>query len=313
MKKKLFLALSYLTIALSVHADDFCYSDCSTDCFGFDSVLTFDIGGGYRNDSLKWDIFPSTDPGSRVEEKWKNIGLGIVEANAQFLACEHYLLKADFDFGWFTNNGSQSYIRTGGAELPQNLKSSPRGNAYNLSGAIGYQFNFDRFRVSFAPLVGYSYSQQRFKSRTYKNEIIPTAAHILAHNDYKFRWSGPWVGFALAYQANCELQLYFDYSYHWSRFHGTVKEHFLFNELPTGGFPESNLHSNNAYGNEFTVGGTYTFCDYWFIGVKFDYKQFSGNKGKSIVDDDKEDLEDSRLRKLNWESSTITMDIGYTF
>lgn len=303
MKNKLFLTLSCLIMALSVHAEDFCYSDCSTDCFGFDSVLTFDVGGGYRNDSLKWKIFPSYDPGSEIEEKWRNIGLGIVEANAQFLACEHYLLKADFDYGWFSNSGSQRYIRSGG-DLPRNLKSSPRGNAYNLSGGIGYQFNFDCLRLSFAPLVGYSCSQQRFKSRTYKNEFDPEGANILAHNDYKFRWSGPWLGFALAYQATCELQLYFDYYYHWARFHGTVKEHFVLGQL------QNRLRSNNAYGNEFTAGGTYTFCDYWYIGVKFDYKQFCGNKGKSTI----EKIEtDSPLRKLNWESSTITLDIGYTF
>lgn len=284
---------------------DFCSPDYCSDCFGFDSVLTFDIGGGYRNDSLKWKAFPA-NPGREIEEKWKNIGLGIVETNAQFLACEHYLLKADFDYGWFTNRGSQRYSDTNfnNTGTAVSYKAKPKGNAYNLSGGLGYQFNFDCYRVSFAPLAGYSYHQQRFKSRTYTNVAFPLAENVLAHNDYKFRWSGPWVGFAMAYQATCELQLYFDYSYHWARFRGTVKEHFYIDELPT------HLRSNRAYGNEFTVGGTYTFCDYWFVGVKFDYKQFCGNKGKYS---NEADVESSALRKLDWQSSMITLDIGYTF
>jgi len=304
MKKQLFLILACLSITAQSFADDWCAQDCCTDCFGFDSVLTFDVGGGYRNDSLKWKIFPDIDQENEIQERWKNIGLGVVEANAQFLACEHYLLKVDFDYGWFTNKGSQSYRSFGGLEDELHYKSKPRGNAYNLSGGIGYQFNFDCYRVSFAPLVGYSYHQQRFKNRKYSNELFPEIEDLLAHNDYKFRWSGPWVGFALAYQATCELQLYFDYYYHWTRFRGTVNENFLLGQLP------NHLRSNNAYGNEFTVGATYTFCDAWFVGLKYDYKEFCGSKGRSHFDE--ADFH-SPLRSLNWQSSTVTLDVGYSF
>lgn len=304
MKKQIFLALACLSAAIQSLSADCCYTDCCSDCFGFDSVLTFDIGGGYRNDTLKWKVFPSEFPGREIEEKWKNIGMGIVDANAQFLVCEHYLLKAEFDYGWFSNNGSQRYLANGGDQPNINYRSSPRGNACDLSGGLGYQFNMDCFRVSFAPLVGYSYHQQRLKSRTYRNLLVPDAEVILAHNDYKFRWSGPWVGFALSYQATCELQLYFDYYYHWARFRGTVKEHFVLGEFP------SHLRSNRAYGNEFTLGGIYTFCDYWYIGIKYDCKLFCGNKGKSNVETINED---SPLRKLNWQSQMITLNVGYTF
>jgi len=306
MKKKFLLTLACLSLACqSLSAD--CYdSYCDNDCFGFDSVLTFDVGGGYRRDELKWKTFPSYDPGRQIEERWQNVGIGIIEANAQFLACEHFLLKVDFDYGWFTKSGSQKYFADGGIQENINYKSTPKGNVYDLSGGLGYQFNFDCTRISFAPLAGYSYHQQRFKSRVYTNVFLPASEKILAHNDYKFRWSGPWVGFALAYQASCELQLFVDYYYHWARFRGTVKEHFAFS---LGGLP-SHLRSNRAYGNEFRCGGIYTFCDFWYVGVEFDYKQFCGNKGKSIV----ENIDAvSALRSLDWKSSTLTLNIGYEF
>lgn len=308
LKKLLSLAVACLTISVqSLTADCCCTPDpCYTNCFGFDSVLTFDVGGGYRTDNLKWKTFPANNPGRQIEQQWRNIGIGVVETNAQFLACEHYLLRADFDFGWFTKKGSQRYIANGGVGEDYNFKSTPRGNVYNISGGVGYQFNFDCTRISFAPLAGYSYHQQRFKSREYDNLSNPLIPIVLAHNDYKFRWSGPWVGFALSYQATCALQVYFDYYYHWARFKGTVKENFQF----TPWFP-THLKSNRAYGNEFKVGTIYTFCDFWYIGIKFDYKQFCGHKGKGTQETSP--FTDYALRSLNWNSSTITLDIGYTF
>jgi len=314
MKRQLFFILACMSLTLQSLAADFCASDfCASetcaDCFGFDSVLIFGVGGGYRNDSLKWKVFPRTPPGREIEEQWKNVGMGVVETNVQFLVCEHYLFKVDFDCGWFSNNGSQRYIDndfTGNnvSDVPVNLKAKPRGNTYNLSGGLGYQFNLDCYRLSLAPLIGYSRYQQRFKGRTYNNAFTPADPEILAHNNYKFRWSGPWIGFALAYQATCEFQVFFDYSYHWVRFKGNVRENFFPGELP------SHLRSNNAYGNEFVVGGVYTFCDSWCVGVKFDYKQFCGNKGSFKSEGEEES---SPLRKLNWQSSTITLDIAYAF
>ena len=302
--KKLF-ALAFACLASwQPLAANYCDSYYETDCLGFDSVLTFDIGGGYRRDDLKWRTFPAANPGRQVEERWQNIGLGVVEANAQFLVCEHFLLKADFDYGWFTNSGHQRYFANGGVGENVAIKSRPRGNVYDLSGGLGYQFNLDSVRISFAPLAGYSYHQQRFKSRSYENLLNPIAEDLLYHNGYKFRWSGPWVGFALVYQATCEFLVYVDYSYHWARFRGTVKEHFLIGELP------SHLRSNRAYGNEVTVGGVYTFCDYWFVGVRYNFKQFCGHKGSSNIENDSER---SALRNLDWKSSTVTLDIGYSF
>jgi hypothetical protein len=307
MKKTLFLALACLATSWQSLSAEFCaidgYDSCYSDCFDLDSVLTFDVGGGYRKDNLKWKIFPSFDPGRQIEERWNNIGLGVVEANAQLLAFEQFLLMADFNYGWFSNNGTQKVFARGGFDETVALRARPTGNVCDISGGLGYQFNWNCARISFAPLVGYSYHQQRLKGRAYRS-LITLDGLTLAHNNYRFRWSGPWVGFALAYQATCELQLYLDYSYHWARFRGNIKEHFVLGQLPT------HLRSNRAYGNEFKVGGIYTFCDYWYIGLKFDYKQFCGNKGKSEV----EILNvKSALRSLSWNSSTITMDIGYTF
>lgn len=306
MKKHLLLFLACLSGTFQGYADDCCYNSIFSDCLGFDSVLTFDVGGGYRNDNLQWDAFPDFDPGLKIEQKWKNVGMGIIEANAQFLACDHLLIKADFDYGWFRNSGHQTIKAYQYGFQTTDLKSRVKGNAYDISGGLGYQFNINCLRMSIAPLAGYSYHQQRFKNRNYKNEFEPAEDEFYAHNSYNYRWSGPWVGVALAFNPTCIWQFYFDYAFHWAYFRGSVKERFY--EIQ----PQIRLRSKQCYGNEFITGAVYNFCDGWSLGFKFNYKQFWGNKGhyEPIVH---ADVEKSPLRNIRWNSYYITATVGYDF
>jgi hypothetical protein len=304
MKKFVFLVLAFLATTIQTQAMDCCDSDCCwSDCLGFDSTLTFDVGGGWRQDNLQWKVFPATAPGTVVKEKWKQINMGVVETNAQFLACEHYLLKVDFDYGWFSRSGRQ-HVKNRDLltdTLLQDFSSRTKGHVYDVSGGLGYQFNWCCYRYSFAPLVGYSYHYQKFKNNHYDDELA-VDIEFDAHNTYKYRWRGPWLGFATAFQATCDWQLYFSYAYHWIRYRGTVDEAFFLGE--------STQHhkTNNMHGNEFTAGTTYQFCADWLLGLKVNYKNYSSNKGHVVVNDIKSDL-----RKLRWDALTVTVDIGYVF
>ena len=147
--KRLFTAiLAYTALSVQVQAQDCCYSNSCTDCFGFDSALTYDIGGGYRQDTLEWSIYPTSLPGTVEKEDWKNLQMGIIETNAQFLVCQHFYTRFDFDYGWFYNGGHQT-IQAGpinSRSLTRNLKSETNGHVYNIDAAIGYQFNMCSWR-----------------------------------------------------------------------------------------------------------------------------------------------------------------------
>jgi hypothetical protein len=129
---------------------------------------------------------------------------------------------------------------------------------------------------------------------------------FFAHNAYNYRWKGPWLGVAFAYSPCWPYRLYFDYSFHWIHLRGTLKEKFFENQ------PEVRLRSNQCYGNQFTVGAIYQFCDWWTLGLKFDYKDYFGNKGHwgPLVHGH---VEESPLRKIRWNSYYVTVDVGYTF
>lgn len=308
MIKKLILALACMVIAAQALANDCCYSTGSTDCFGFDSVLTFDIGGGYRTDKIHWKTLPVTAPGTALKEQWNNLNMGVVETNTQFLACEHYLFTFDFDYAWFNQGGKQrtELFNFNTGLLQERLKAQTNGRAYNIDGALGYQFNWCCYRYSLVPLVGYSYHFQKLKNHKYINELSPGTERFV-RNNYKYRWRGPTIGFSTAFQIDCFWQVFFNYTFHWLRYRGKVVDAFVVGSHP------GHQKSNNCHGNEFTLGTTYEFCPDWLFTIRVNYKNFLGNKGHFETQSTPHVKEFSPLRKLHWESLTATADVGYVF
>ena len=302
-------------MATQASADMYCYEECCPSVLGFDSVLSFDIGGGYRQDKFQWKTFPVNNPGTVLHEKWKNMEMGIIETNAQFLACDHYLLKFDFDYGWFDKQKHQTitgYDYDTGTVF-EYLTSKTRGQVYDLSAAIGYQINLDCYRISVAPLVGWSYYHQRFKNPTYEGLFEGVRGEFTnVHNKSRYSWNGPWLGFAAAYQICCEWQFYVDYAFHWAELNGKITDLFLAGAPILGTEYSTRIRSSNAYGNEVTVGTTYQFCEDWYLGFKFNYKDFWTNKGH-LSTEILEVREKSPLRSTCWQSFFATVDIGYTF
>ncbi len=316
MKKQFLLILTSLLAIAKASAQDCCYTNSGTDCFGFEAVLLYDIGGGYRQDYINWKTYPVSDPGTVIQEQWKKLQIGIVETNAQFLVCDHYLARLDFDYGWFQDGGNQtvSHHNIDMHELTEKLKSETRGRVYNIDGSVGYQFNFCDYRYAITPLVGYSYHFQKLKNDNYRNQLVnaklPNSKEKFKNN-YTYRWRGPTLGFITAYQIDPYWQVNFMYTYHWVRFRGKIIESFV--ERSLTGFQKS----NRGYGNEFTLGTTYEFCPDWLLGLKVDYKLFYGHGGsyktEQVVGLFTDDKVVSPLRDLRWTSVNATIDVMYIF
>lgn len=309
--KTLFATLFACTaMTLQAFAQDCCYTNRGTDCFGFDALLTYDIGGGYRQDYIQWETSPESAPDSELKEKWKKLQIGIIETNAQFLVCDHYLTRLDFDYGWFQHGGHQKIsIHNAADSLTDKLQSQTRGHVYNIDGTFGYQFNLCDYRYSFAPLVGYSYHFQKLKNDKYSNELDDTQEHV--KNNYKYRWRGPTLGFITAFQIDSYWQINFVYAYHWARYRAKIAEKFNPDRLP------SFQKSNNGHGNEFALESLYEFCPNWVLCLKVDYKVFAGHKGSyktvTAVENAANETEISPLHDLRWTSLNATIDVMYVF
>jgi len=333
MKKKIFLVLACLVGTVQAFASGCCDtgdscnpccapSDC---CLDFDSKLFVDVGGGLRWDSISWKTRASGFDSGDFHQKWRDIKLGVIEANVAFLACDHYLLKGNFDYGWVYGKNHLSTNRFGSSSgfssSSSNFSSrSKKGHAYDLSAGVGYQFNFECYSIALAPLVGYSYNELTLNRRgfdVYDTSFGSSSSGSNGHN-HKFRMSGPWLGFATTYQATCEMLFYLDYAFHWANFRATLDEGLAFEE-PGLSFSRR-FKSKDAYGNEITIGGVYTLCDCWFAGLRFNYKNWFTNKKNHHHHDvysssfsGSSSNEHSRFRNLDWNTYIVTIDIGYTF
>ena len=325
MKKALFLLLAWMAAAVPAPAMALfdnprnpckyvnqCTSDecaCRRRYCLFDVEGSFDIGAGYRDDCFKWNTVspnPHSEKPRRLQESWNNIGMGILELNTEVLAYEHWLFKGDFDYGWFEQIKQQKVT---GFNFSQwrfiNATSKVKGVVYDISAGFGYQLNWDCPWASIAPLAGWSYEYQYFKNNHYFNHI--SHSEFKENNHYKFSWNGPWIGFAAVYFVCSEWQFYLDYAFHWAQFRAKFHDSFLTHR-------EQLIHSrsNQAYGNEVTVGTSYQFCVDWFLGFKFNYKEFWADKATTSLKRRTEGPHDHQ-KNIRWETYYLTAEVGYLF
>jgi hypothetical protein len=305
MKKILSLLLACMAAATIAVSEECDYSQPYGTYFCLDADCFIDIGAGYRNDNFKWTTLshlPFPEETRTLHEKWKNIGMGIIEVNAQMLAREHWLFKFDFDYGWFDQIKQQTvYGFNFNRRAPFRVTSKTSGAVYDVSGAFGYEFDLSYFCLSFAPLIGWSYDYQFFKNHHY----CERKREFRTNNQHRFTWNGPWIGFAATYWVCPVWQFYLDYAFHFAQF----KAHFhdIFLEAHSG-------HStgNQAYGNQATVATSYQFCEDWFLGFKFDYKDFWCDKATTSIRGIGEGAR-THQKQIRWTSYYATVELGYMF
>lgn len=291
MKKLLFLCAA--TLACSSQASEYEYfpEDCDSGCECSDLVTSLEIGTGYRRDSLKWG-YPGFSPGIAIHEKWDGIDIGFIEANSRVLACQKYLLKVDFDYGWsgWENKHHVKLIDYNSAIETKRPESNTKAEVYDISVGIGHQFNLECYPLTFTPLIGWSYNHQKFKAKTFYGR---------GHHDSRYAWNSGWVGFETAYQFCCPWQVYLDYSFHIGHFHAKIDEFFR------------NRHKQTySLGNEVEVGTVYQWCDALFLGLKFNYRDYWAHSKHST-----EDAFDGKghERQTKWNSYSIGVNLGYSF
>ena len=265
--------------------------ECASDCGGFNSSLWVDAGVGYRHDNLKWKMH-GLSPGVHIKEKWKDINMTVAEANLRYVACDHFVIKADFDYAWA---GHQKKHIVSSSDDDSNVhfrrRFETKGRAYDISGGVGYKFNMDCqcYQFSFTPMVGYSYHHQRYRAPAfYANNI---------HGDFRLRtfpskysWYGPWIGVGTVTQVQCNWWFYVNGGFHFAKNQAKIQE-----------FAQHQKSTRHARGVEATVGTTYGFCDNVFLGLKFNYKSFWAQKRHNHVKD------------VAWNSYFITADLGIVF
>ncbi len=292
MKKLVCLFVSTLTFSLQAFAGE-CFTDCCPSWCNDNLFICGDIGAGYRQDNLKW-AFPGFSPGLSIHEKWSNVNIGYIEANARVVACCQYIWRLDLDYGW---SGSQKNHRVTFKDYNSNIdtelsKTSSRARVYDVSTGIGYKLDLDCYcpDLSIAPFVGWSFNHQQFKNAPFYRDSKHTS---------NYYWTSPWAGFETSYRFCCDWIAYFDYSFHFGHFHAKIDEFF-----------RSRKHQVRSFGNEFEIGTIYSWCECWKFGLKFNYKDYWTKKVNSTYE---AEFGGGHKRRVQWNSYSIGVDAGYCF
>lgn len=147
--------------------------DVSAQCVN--AVNAFEIGAGWRRDSLNWDIknLEGSALSADVDDHlhFKDINFYVI--NAKYCSCSsEYYFRASADYG--TSYNGRAYEKfeldtplydIGSVVFHTSEKIKRRSEAYDFSGAVGYPFMFCCCRLMISPLIGFSWHRQHIRSK----------------------------------------------------------------------------------------------------------------------------------------------------
>lgn len=133
--------------------------------------------------------------------------------------------------------------------------------------------------------------------------------------NYRARWNGPWVGFDLAYNFNCNLDLYGSFEYHWLHFNG--RGHWNLRDE----FVDNFSQGANGNGQTYLFGLNYHWLSCFDVGVEVEFKNWYTRRGhdrsyfNSNLDShcDRPEITYNRLNFVNWNSVSVSGTVGYDF
>jgi hypothetical protein len=264
----------------------------------------FSFGLGYRQDDLSWEI--SSLPLSNVltTEKWQNIQIFQLSGEVEAYVCDRLYLQCEADYGWL-ERGKKSFDELdldGAMTVTEEewLTARPQGYVYDFSGSVGYLFPMLYNCLRVMPLVGWSYNVQHFKDSHYKDKIHLLNVFEGVKSSYTYRWNGPWAGFNVAYMWKNQLNLFFQYQFHWSSYRATIKDNLV---------DEESEHQKKypVSGNALTLGLLYPW-NCWAIRLVGNYKLFKGHHGSNQRED-----QTFRLKQIRWRSLGLNLEITRYF
>lgn len=252
---------------------------------GVPDCVLVNVGAGIRQDDLKWKMSGLT-PGVEIRERWKDINYATVVADLHYLTCNGYLFNLEGDYAWAEDRNKHTVAsHDSDSSVYFRRRFRTKGRAYDVSGSVGYQFSC--FNLSWAPLFGFSYSQQRFE-----NPPFYASQHVCQQSQHtQCTWYGPWIGLGGAFEYDCRWLIYAKGAFHLARNHAKADE-----------LLSHRKSSRDAHGAEGTLGFDYRVYDSLAVGLKFNYKSFWATKKRHY-----------NIGRVEWDSYYLVATLGFAF
>ena len=291
--------------------------------FSADADHAFQMGLGYRQDTITWDVDgkDSTLP-YLAEDNLSFRDLDTIFLGGRLkggLGCLYY--RVDAEYGWIVNGREREkglwYVAPQTmTNLGDNLKNVQRTiyaatvrnhikkrNTFDFDLSIGVPFNLCANEIQLTPMIGYSYNTQRVRVKDHtklgenfteeqQETIGMTEFSLGGHSNYRMSWWGPQLGFDMAY-ATCDCGTYYsEMEFHFARARRQRNS-------DEGIVYDNYQKTRSAYIFTWKVGASIALCDCWLVDASLKY--VDGFSERSSTD------------KLNWRSGQVRVDAGYRF
>ncbi|MBA3721942.1 MAG: hypothetical protein H0W88_06035 [Parachlamydiaceae bacterium] len=304
---------------------------------------SLEMGFGYRRDKFNWETKSDTfvDAPTNVSSNltWRDLNIWQIRAAGKYVTCEDIYFRGYIDYGWITHGkviDSDFISAASGAtsgpsrnansnlessEFRRSTGKSKKGHTYDTSIAAGYLFRMCCDTIGIAPVVGYSWHGQHLNIRKFNQITVNTSSSSSGLSDnarskYNARWNGPFIGVDLDYKFYCDWTLLASYEYHFAKYH--AKGHWHLRPDLIDGF---NHRASNADGQVANIGIKWDFCECWTLGLIGQWQWFQAKHGHDKARINQLKAGDNRtdcfltspLKRVNWRSASINIDVGLVF
>lgn len=278
------------------------------------SLDIFELGAGYtyRHDSLEYKL-KNTCFGINSERDFKNININQFTAYGKCLTRDHFYMRGYGDYGWVDKGSTTEKSSFDSIMTFEHKGCVSEVCTYDVSLAVGYQFDFCTTNFRVAPLFGYSWHVQYFRSHddkiVYDTEYnLPGCTELDFKDSYKPNWFGPWVGVDAEYDCYCNWSILVSLEYHWADFRSEFRRHHVYVDLVD--FP-SIERDDYGCGEGFigNVGLRNELCPNWSLLLMCSLQTWNLHHG--LTKDNYDVM--SELTSLRWNTIQTTVAIGYDF
>lgn len=299
---------------------------CSEPWFDEPAPDNIYFGGGYRRDDFKYSFAGlNDDPDTLAVFKWKQLQSYQVNAEYNHTTWNQWYFRANGMYGNIVsghNHHSEYADDSREGKYSSTHSNADRGQVWDVGAGFGHMWISDTGRFSFAPLVGYSFHEQRLHILGGDQEYNPTELIVGHIPDLRGRqiaeWSSPWLGVDMVLRLQCNVTLRGGGEWHFVRYQGD------------GYWRMDDTFDVHWRDKAFGYGATAYFgfdcelCDGWSIGLYGNYRHFYTKQGHHRVSV-KTDLvpgqifgtiptvDDVDLNRVTWNTYSVSFNACYRY
>ncbi len=284
-----------------------------------DSAVRASIG--YRVDSLDWNIAgDQSGQNPNVYSELEFDDMKILQAGIETnLVINRIYSRVSIYLGEITDgNGTDSdYDDDNRQGLWSRSESAiDKHDVIDVTGGLGYEFDFFPRALRIAPLVGVSYHEQNIcikdgiqtvstPGRT--PDIGPFSDSL--NSTYETQWKSLWFGMDIHLRIVSRLFLSSSLEYHIAKYEAKAD----WNLIDEFKHPVSFTHEADGRGIVSKIGISYTLARDWDTGLTYTWNQWNTEEGEDHSFPATGGMARTKLNEVNWDSQALNLSCSHTF